>query len=151
MEGIPRKMGRTWRLEESLYKISNKVLGSKIHKQCLKIDEKASNTNLGQKNEQEFLPAMGSKQISSKDKEENSLSVILYRNCGHWSKIPLQNTIGYQERCEEQECPLSLGHQYNFATEWKCSAKFIFTMLIFRIYLNREFYTHTKPARELYN
>lgn len=65
MEDI-RKMGR-WeemlRLEESLYKISNKVLGSKIHKHCLKINEKASNTKLDQKNEQEFLPVMGSKQM----------------------------------------------------------------------------------------
>lgn len=72
MEGIPRKMGRMWQLEESLYKISNKVLGSKIHKQCLKIDEKASNTKLDQENEQELLPVMGSKQMCWKDKEKKT-------------------------------------------------------------------------------
>lgn len=38
----------------SLYKISNKVLVSKIYKQCPQINKKASNTKLTQKNEQAF-------------------------------------------------------------------------------------------------
>lgn len=67
-----------WWLEESLYKISNKVLGSKIHKQCLKINEKASNTKLDQKNEQEFLPALGSKQMCWKDKEKKTHSASYF-------------------------------------------------------------------------